>query len=311
MIHSGSAPTSAATCSRARSSASAGARPARAGSRGSPPARPGRAAWPPAPGGPARARPRGRGRRWARSPALGEAVGEDGRQARLDDRVLGRRDVVGRPAELDRAPPRGGTSAQAARASPSRGWPTAPGFTSHRPSLRSSRPSAGTPGLSMVPSVVSRQAKGTCVWPTRVSATRRYSRATRACSVVRTYSHTGSRGLPWKSGTAPPVSSGLSRQQARVPREPDRLAGPHQRRAGAVREHRQLRAPAGPHVVVAGDAALGLAHRHLDAVARVGPVAHQVAQAPPRSAPASRAARSVASSAWRLPWMSLRIATGA
>ena len=78
MIHSGSAPTSAATCSRARSSASAGAAPPlvqarRAAER----ARPGRAASPRAPAG------RGRdaagvvevgGR--ARSPALGQPVGE-------------------------------------------------------------------------------------------------------------------------------------------------------------------------------------------------------------------------------------------
>ena len=134
----------------------------------------------------------------------------------------------------------------------------------------------------MVPSVVSRQAKGTWVWPTRVSATRRSSRATRACSVVRTYSHTGSRGLPWKSGTAPPVSSGLSLSRLACPESPiaSRVHSSAERAPSANTS--SVCAPAGAHVVVAGDAALGLAHRHLDAVARVGPVAHQVAQAPPR-----------------------------
>ena len=44
---------------------------------------------------------------------------------------------------------------------------------------------------------------------------------------------------------------------------------------------------------------------------RVGAVAHEVARGTTTSAaPASRAARRVASRAWRLPWMSLRIAIG-
>ena len=90
-----------------------------------------------------RAPPRGRGRRSARGhrPSA-RRWASNGRQPHLEDRVLGRRPRRRASAGTRSRPPRGRSSRRRGRRRRGAG-PTAPGFTSHRPSLRSSRPPAG------------------------------------------------------------------------------------------------------------------------------------------------------------------------
>ena len=131
-----------------------------------------------------------------------EAVGEAGAGARRlrsrppPGRCRTRRGGSGRSL------PAVSSSSQAARGSPSRGWPTLPGLISHRP-LPSSSPCHPVPGRRgrrrTVSARVARKKSATWEWPISadplgldVEAVVRLRRP------ARTYSQTGSRGEAWK-----------------------------------------------------------------------------------------------------------------
>ena len=92
------------------------------------------------------------------------------------------------------------STSQAARGSPSRGWPVEPGLSSHSPAPRSSRsparrvePEAGSPSGRWKESA-------TCEWPiseTRWPSLRAASRHSSAVRPESTYSQIGSRGEAW------------------------------------------------------------------------------------------------------------------
>ena len=93
------------------------------------------------------------------------------------------------------------SSSQAARGSPSRGWPVEPGLISHWPSARSS----SVPSLRVVPEAgePSWRSKDSATWEWPISETRKSvtSKHSSAVSPDRTYSQIGSRGEAWKSPT--------------------------------------------------------------------------------------------------------------
>ena len=96
---------------------------------------------------------------------------------------------VARPASRSSA-------SQAARGSPSLGWPTDPGFRSQRRSTRSiSVPAGAWSPSARSPSRLS--ASGTWLCPTRTIGASVASSAASATAGESTYSHTGSRGLAW------------------------------------------------------------------------------------------------------------------
>ncbi len=89
------------------------------------------------------------------------------------------------------------SSSHAARGSPSRGWPTLPGFSSHSPlDMSSSVPSRRGSPVADSPSWRTND-DATCEWPIRQTRCGWESRHSSASSAESTYSHTGSRGLAW------------------------------------------------------------------------------------------------------------------
>ena len=248
--------------------------------------RPGTAASPRARAGRAARRPRGRGRRpAAHRPSASRWASSEGRPA---SRIAfwARGDVVGRAAELDRVAPRGrraprrrGRRGRAA-GPPSRGSPA----SAPRSASAARRPARRR--LSIAPSVVSRQAKGTWVWPISVSGTRRSSSAVaRLLDLVRTYSHTGSRGLRVvERHRRRPGRAGASRSQLGPSRpRPMRLARPHQRRARARSANTSSEtSPATPRSWLPPMQRSAPPIADGEAVDGVGAVAHEVAEAPPR-----------------------------
>ena len=120
-----------------------------------------------------------------------QALGQRVRQARGADRGRGAGDVVLACAASGRSRRSVSSSSQAARASPSRGWPTLPGLRIHSPSAtstssppRRAEPVAGSPSGRTKESA-------TCEWPTSDRRSGWASRHSSASRAERTYSQTG------------------------------------------------------------------------------------------------------------------------
>ena len=143
------------------------------------------------------------------------------------------------------------------------------------------------------------------------SARTRRSTARRAAT-LRTYSHTGSRGLPWKRPIAAAVPRRLQRREP-VAQARASMTSCVQRAASAApgensSQRQRRRSPPRSWLPARQTSACSRDEAH--AVVGVGAVADEVAEAPDlaRRGRARRRA-STASRAWRLPWMSERTAT--
>src|SRR5688572_10354410 len=104
------------------------------------------------------------------------------------------------------------SASQAARASPSRGWPVDPGLISHSPAARST----WTPSRRVVPLAGSPSGRwndsATCEWPMKEIRWSVASKHSSAASADRTYSQIGSRGEAWKSPRSEEHTSELQSQ---------------------------------------------------------------------------------------------------
>ena len=131
-----------------------------------------------------------------------EPVGEAPRQA-------GGGRSTRRPARCRRG--RGGSgrsarsvssSSQAARGSPSRGWPTLPGLISQLAGAEVEQGAVARLGaadlIALLLAVGRAKKSATCEWPIRAIRSACASRQASACSAESTYSQTGSRGEAWK-----------------------------------------------------------------------------------------------------------------
>ena len=157
------------------------------------------------------------------------------------------------------------SSSQAARGSPSRGWPTAPGLRIHCPSLMSSVLPSGRSAPEAGSSSERWKESATCEWPT--SDTRRAcaSMQAEACRAERTYSQIGSRGEAWYSATAWSRSSGSYFWSVAMRLRADRRPGPANRLGRPVRELGDVERAEDREVVVADEHRRGARLDRLDA----------------------------------------------
>ena len=127
------------------------------------------------------------------------------------------------------------STSQAARGSPSRGWPTDPGLSSQRPRSSSvSWPAGARPPCSS--SVVEHDRERHVTVPDEHDRRLGHLAATSARRPrLSTYSQTGSRGLAWKSSAPSTLRSGSRLQIARGSSSSDGL-GPARRRGRVGRE---------------------------------------------------------------------------
>ena len=192
---------------------------------------------------------------------------------------------------------------KAARGSPSRGWPTEPGFRRTRRSAVRTRFPAGR-GRRRA-GLLDGRPSGTWLWPTSMPVAGAWSAATSTLRRTRTPTpdRAGSRGRARPASGA--LRAGEGPQVVPARRSGPRVSSAPRGRPG---ELVQLDLSEHPQVVVADQADVGDARRR--ARSTLGrAVADQVAQAPDRIRPRVLHRREHASSAARFPWTSDMTAT--
>ena len=199
------------------------------------------------------------------------------------------------------------SSSHAARGSPSRGWPTLPGLMSHSPLVRSAISPArgGVPLASRLLVAAERQRD------VRVADG---ADALRLGGQAEVGEHRAEDVLPDRVARArvvEPDALGLAlgrqaAQELQVLVVDDALR-PVRGERRAARELLERQIARHGEVVVAGEDDRAALAGERDARVGIGPVAHEIAQAPDsRRRPARRSSASTASKAWRFPWTSER-----
>ncbi len=164
--------------------------------------------------------------------------------------------------------------------SPSRGWPTDPGLRSQASAgARSMFDPFGARPPS-VPSPVSQNASAKWLCPTRTRSLSTWRRHWSATSIESTYSHTGSRGLAWKSADVRARARRLELPEERARVVLEHLPGPARAHARVVREDVDVDLPEDGEVVVADEADVGALGDEAAALVRTRPVPYEVTQAP-------------------------------